>query len=106
MSGFDTDLSCLNALKPLESSTGASKADVEMLQRLFGKHGMAVWQRLRLESASTSEEKAINIAEKKHEHCLAQSLNSTFTWLYKQALQRLEQILTALEDGEKEGEIE
>ena len=96
-SGFDTDLRCLDALESLESSTGVSQEDVEMLQRLFGKHGTAVWQRLGLESPSTSEEEAINLVEQKHDHCLAQSLNSTFTSLYEQSVQRLEQILTALE---------
>ena len=103
LSGFDTDLSCLDALELLESSTGVSKEDVAMLQRLFGEHGTAVWQRLGLESPPTSAEKTINLAEQKHEYCLAQSLNSDSTRLYEQAVRRLEQILTYLEmDKEKE----
>ena len=91
---FDTDFSCLNTL---ESAAGVSQEDVEMLQRLFGKYGTTVEQRLGLESklgSVKSVKKAIELAKQKHEHCLP-SVNSQ---PYKHAVKRLEQMLTFLEE--------
>ena len=99
---FDTDLACLDTLKASEASAGGLQEDKEMLERLFGTDGTAVWQRLGLASESALDKAStFDCAQQQLDHCLERTLDTEFTELYDHAVELLEAILDHL--AEKNG---
>ena len=92
---FDTDMKCLDTLKVVESVPRTPLEDRELLERLFGAHGTAVWQRLGLESEAALDARAFDRAQQLL-HRYQQMPGTEFADLYERASELLQAILSYL----------